>query len=112
MSHAYCMPTVRSVHAELHEMKAENKELKRVLRQAAMSMGLARREPADLLAGAEQLSLSLKTMCKDWGSLAEQIRDMQRKLAAAEAENKMLQRQLAAERARSQALATKLGEES
>lgn len=98
--------------AALRIARQDYREARALLGQVAALLGVEDNDPAALLQAAEMTTIGMNAMCKDWESLAEQIRDMQRKLATAEAENKMLQRQLAAERARSQALATKLGEES
>lgn len=68
MTHAYDLAQVR---AEAHAL----------LRQIALHLGVRSKHPADLLAAAEQLPLSMKAMCKDWESLAEQIRNMQKELA-------------------------------
>lgn len=92
--------------------RQDYREARALLGQLAALLGVEDNDPAALLQAAEMTTIGMNAMCKDWESLAEQIRDMQRKLATAEAENKMLQRQLAAERARSQDLAAKLGDEA
>lgn len=56
-------------------------ELRAMLAQIALHLGVRSKHPADLLAAAEQLPLSMKAMCKDWEDLAEQIRTMQAELA-------------------------------
>ena len=105
--------------AALRIARQDYREARALLGQVAALMGVEDNDPAALLQAAEMTTIGMNAMCKDWESLAEQIRDMQRKLVDSQraldderAFNRVLQRQLAAERARSQDLAAKLGDEA